>query len=95
MAKKNETAKTTPIAHRLQKLHLPQEKLASESHAETSSFFQFFTRSMYGEVALQSSKARFEHKTFYFAPKVALGYFGTTWSILHRASTKNYTAEQG
>jgi hypothetical protein len=72
-------------------MHLPQKKLASESHAGTSSFFQFLTRFLYGKVASKSPKNTFWGKTFnFYDTVVVLGHFGTTWSILHRASTKNY-----
>ena len=57
---KIETAKTTPIAPAFKSytchLHLPQKKMASESHAGTSSFSQFFTRLLHGQVASQSPK---------------------------------------
>jgi hypothetical protein len=53
-------------AHRLrhQKLHLTQKKLASESHAGTSSFFQILTRFLHGEVASKSLKTRSGGKKF-------------------------------
>jgi hypothetical protein len=35
-------------------------------------------------------KTRFEGKYFLFCAKVHLGHHGTTWNILHRASTNNY-----
>ena len=40
-------------------------------------------------MASQSLKNTFWVKNFLFT-KVALGYFGTTWGILHRTSTKKY-----
>jgi hypothetical protein len=72
------------------KTALGVEKLASESHAGTSSFFQFFTRFLYGEVASQSPKNTFWELNFLFCAKVVLEHFGTTWRILHRTSTKKY-----
>jgi hypothetical protein len=35
-------------------------------------------------------KTRSGWETFLFCAKVVLGYFGTTWGIFHRTSTKNY-----
>jgi hypothetical protein len=44
--------------------------MAPESHAGTSSFFQFFTRFLYGEVASKSLK---NTRTFYFVRKTPWG----------------------
>ena len=54
---------------------MPQKKLASESHAGTSSLFQFLTRFLHGEkMASQSLKnTRFGRKVFYFVRKPSWG----------------------
>jgi hypothetical protein len=54
---------------RLQKLHLAQKKLASESHAGTSSFSQFSVGFCMGRWRHKAPKARFGGKTFYFVRK--------------------------
>jgi hypothetical protein len=70
---KNETAINHAHRLRLQKLYLPREKLASESHAGKSSFSQFLTRFLYGRWRHKAPKARFGCKTFYFMRKSSWG----------------------
>jgi hypothetical protein len=69
---------------------LTAEKMASGSHAGASSFPQFFTRFLHGEVASHRPQNTYLGYSFLFYAKAVLGHFGTALGVLHRTSTKTY-----